>query len=100
VKRKANETEKKLAKSLGASRRPCSGAILGQKGDIVDSDFLYDSKETKNNSISIKKEDWMKISREAYGDKKYPALIISIRDESWVMMPIEVFKEIKDGNQG
>lgn len=95
VKTKANNTELALARKLDARRQPCSGALAGFKGDIKDRQFLYDSKETTGNSIGVKKEDMLKITREANGCSRDPALILTIGNQQWVCVPMDVFKKMK-----
>ena len=96
VKAKANATEKKLAKKLGGRTQPSSGAFPGLKGDIKTDAFLFDSKETVHNSISVKKEDLMKITKEANIESKHPALVLTIGNQEWVCLPLNTFKEMVD----
>ena len=95
VKSKANKTEKTLAKKLGGRRQPCSGALAGAKGDVKTAKFLFDSKETVNESISVKASDLMKIRSEADKQSRDPALVLSLCSgvHQWVCIPLSVFKE-------
>ncbi len=95
VKQKANETEKKLAKKLGGCRRPMSGAIGGLKGDVSTDTFLFDSKETIDSSIRVRLDDLFKISKEANAEGKHPALVLSLKGQQWVCIPLDVFKEMQ-----
>ena len=96
VKRKANKREKRLEKQLGkgTQRQPCSGALLGMKGDLIDNSFLYDSKGTDGLSISVKAEDLLKISKEANGRGKHPALVLTLCKQDWVCIEKDVFNTL------
>lgn len=100
VKVKANETEKRLAKELGGSRVPASGALDGAKGDISTKDFLIDSKETGAKSIVVTSQQLNKISKEAREAGRDPALILTLEgaqlgtSKEWVCIPLRVFKEM------
>lgn len=69
VKAKANKQEKdfaKRARDLGARRQPASGALWSAKGDVrIGGLALGDNKFTKHKSVSVTKEMWEKVKREA-----------------------------------
>ncbi len=69
VKAKANKQEKDFAKrasNLGARRQPASGAFWSAKGDVrIGGLALGDNKFTKYKSLSVTKEMWEKVKREA-----------------------------------
>ena len=105
VKSKANEHEKVLAKKLNGVRQPCSGAFGGHKGDIKLKHFLLDSKETEAAMINVYGKDLTKITREAMGEGKYPAIVLTVKqvaditEEEWVAIPISVFSHMVDRQQ-
>lgn len=100
VKIRANQTEKDQAKKLGGMRHPVSGAIDGFKGDYSVGDFLFDSKETTNASISLSMKDITKVTREANEAGKVPALALKMTllpgtvPSEWVAIPLEKFAEL------
>lgn len=100
IKAKAIKTERQLAKRLGGRAQPASGAVCGYKGDVKTHDFLIDSKETKHGSYSLTLTDLTKISREADGEGKDPALVIKIQSKTWVCIPIEVFETMRGKEYG
>lgn len=95
-----NEHEKELADKLGGRRQPLSGALEAHKGDIKTEHFLFDSKETVHNSIIVQGADLVKITREARGEGKHPALVLTIGtmpatvEKEWVALPLTIFAEI------
>lgn len=98
----ANEREKDEAKKLGAEKRPVSGALDHMKGDYSLGNILFDSKHTDGNSIIISGKDLTKITREANGEQKIPALVISVGripfsvPKEWVLIPLDAFSEMID----
>lgn len=86
--------EKELARRLGATGTPASGAMAGAKGDMKLDDLLIESKSSTNDSMSVQL-DWLaKISKEALAAGKLPALAINFttgdgrprRDGSWIAL--------------
>jgi hypothetical protein len=98
-------SEKLTAKSLGARLRPASGAMEGAKGDMVLPQALVEAKSTTGDSISIKYSWLGKITQEAFGAGKYPALTVTFTDQNgrpvnfgqWVMIPLHVYQEMAGG---
>jgi hypothetical protein len=104
LKAQVNVHEQELAAKLGGYRQPLSGALEGHKGDIKLDHFLLDSKETSGELLSIGKKDILKITKEAMGERKEPALVLtwnSIKEapNEWICIPLEVFKKMLDNNQ-
>lgn len=101
------KSEKITAKRLGGKLQPGSGAILGFKGDIVLPEFLVEAKSTVKYSITIQHEWLAKISHEAEGYGKQPAVAVTFTHSngtpcnagSWVMIPERVWKELLDDLQ-
>ena len=97
---KVNKHEKSLAKKLKGQRQPNSGSLDHRKGDISLDKFLLDSKESTNNSLLISARDFVKITREADGERKKPGLVITVEgvpstvEKEWVMVPLIVFAEM------
>lgn len=94
--------EKKAAKRLGGRQTPGSGSQQHSKGDVVLPTFLVENKATLHESMSVKLEWLKKISLEAIGRSREPALAIQfvdgqgkpVVDGSWVMIPERVFREL------
>ena len=100
LKAKTLESEKQSAEYLGGRPQPVSGALSAHKGDIKLDDFLIDKKETAGASILVAGKDLTKITREADGEGRCPALLIQIDQlpmtgsNEWVLLPIEKFAEV------
>lgn len=95
-KQKINEHEKRLAKRIGATRQPASGALDHRKGDMLLGDFLLDDKHTSGKSISITVEQLVKLNREAREAGKEPCLSLSFEQmqsasPTWYLVPEYVF---------
>lgn len=109
--KKSKAHELRLAKELGGSREIRSGAnkfspygdrTMGR--DINTKDFLVEHKNTVNASISLKRE-WLEgIKTSSACAMKDPMLIITFQSdnekpEDWVMIPLDVYKRIKQNNE-
>lgn len=101
------QSEKAVAKKLGGSLTPASGA--GQsKGDIQLESFMIECKSTINDSIGLKREWLLKVAREALSAGKTPALSLTFTDDTgkskqhgdWICIPSHVFKEIVENYHG
>lgn len=92
-----NSREQDIADKLGGFRRPASGAFSGLKGDIALNELLMDSKSTVGEILSVGRKDVIKITKEAYGDGKEPALVLTwvnmvpTVEKEWVAVPMSVF---------
>lgn len=94
------QSEKRIAKDIGADLTIASGAF-GDKGDMMISNMLIESKSTATKTLSLKHEWLDKIAREAMHTGKIPALVFSYcTDEGlakpngdWVALPAKVFFE-------
>ena len=65
-------------------------------------DYLIDDKSTINNSITVTKDMFVKINKEAREAGKKPALSLSFNNmglaaKTWVCIPIDDFEEIDAG---
>ena len=65
------------------------------KGDLVDGDFLIESKATDKNSLRINAATLRKIREEAAGRAKIPAMRIRIQDEEWYIVPKQIWEAIR-----
>lgn len=98
------QSEKAVAKKLGGTLTPASGAG-SSKGDIQLESFMLECKSTTNDSISLKREWLLKVLREAQIVGKTPALTLTFTDDTgkpkqhgtWVCIPDHVFKELIGG---
>ena len=63
--RRAQRSERQLAKSTSGRKQPASGAFPGRKGDVIENGFLVDDKFTDAQSYSLTVKDWRKITAEA-----------------------------------
>ena len=96
------KAERKLAKRMGATLTPGSGALDGAKGDMFMDDYLIESKSTISETLSLHLRWLDKIRREALGRNKVPALAIQFTDGtgtpilggSWVAVPENEFKAL------
>ena len=96
------ESERRIAKKLGAQLTPASGAVAGAKGDMKLPEFLLEAKSTKNATMSLEHGWLVKISTEALNVQKTPALSVSfVTPEGkatphgdWVLIPMHLFKEL------
>jgi len=105
LKAKANETEAELADRLNGHRQPCSGAIVGHKGDVKLEHFLLDSKETGGSTILVSRKDLVKITREATGERLEPGLVLKFdkialgTENQWAVIPLSVFAKMLEAGQ-
>lgn len=72
--------EKRLAKALGGTPVPASGAFWSMKGDVRSEKYLLEHKATAKDSFSITKTVWKKISLEAVLSSRIPLLGIAVSD--------------------
>ena len=95
------KAEGSLAKRLGGSVTPGSGAIEGAKGDVRVGNFLVENKTSTNDSFSVKKDHLYKIYQEALEVSKVPALAFqfvnaegkSQKKDRWVCIPEAAYLE-------
>lgn len=98
-------SERRVAKDLGATPTPGSGAFQGHKGDArletTKRKFLIENKATKHASMTLDLGWLVKIATEAKNKGSTPALAVSFTnpdgtarpDGDWIMMPVRYFKE-------
>lgn len=68
--------ELSLAKRLGGTNTPGSGAVAGAKGDVRMEDFLGEGKTTQANSFAVTRDIMHKIVGEALDVGKVPFLSV------------------------
>lgn len=103
-KKEAQKRERQLAKRLGGRATPNSGAMDGDKGDIVLPNFVIDDKFTNDLGYTLETELINKTSREAYERNREPGIIIEFRKmvkapKEWALIPerltdLDTFEEI------
>lgn len=99
VKKKSIDNEARLSKVVGFKLTPGSGNQHwpGGKGDGSHPLFMFELKETKHSSLSIKAPDIAKVNKEACTVGKVPAIILSAygipdpHPKDWVAVPAETF---------
>lgn len=95
VKKKSQKQEKRVAKSLGGKVQKGSGSVPFHKGDIKTTELLVEAKRTDKDSMSVKKEWFEKVTREAMAYNKIPALSIEFENteryvsKDWVAVPVK-----------
>ena len=100
LKAKTLRSERESASKLGGRAQPRSGASAAHKGDIKLDNFLIDQKQTTGSSILVHGKDLTKITREADGEGKTPALLLKLESipktvsGEWVALPLETFAEL------
>lgn len=77
--------------------------MQGAKGDMAIGETLVEAKSTTKDSLGLK-YDWLaKISHEARGEAKTPALTVSFvrengtpyLDGEWICIPLHVWRELQ-----
>lgn len=100
LKTKTLNSERRSADYLGGRAQPASGAGDCHKGDIKLENWLIDKKETTAQSIMVYGKDLTKITREADGEDKNPALLIQMEgvpstvSNEWIVLPLDIFSEL------
>jgi hypothetical protein len=96
----ANDNEKLLASELNVKNTRGSGSQDKDKGDLVSEKFLIEMKQTKFDSIVLKKEWLTKIKKEAEDRSKFWSLYVSFVDtnnkviEDGFFISKEIFKKL------
>ncbi len=91
--KKSKKQELRLANELRGERQKGSGSQAFHKGDVKTTELLVESKRTEKDSLSVKKAWLIKISREAVGYNKIPALSLEFDTmpdmvaKDWVAIP-------------
>ncbi len=98
--------ENRVARKVDGKRQAGSGASDYAKGDVDAKEFLVECKKTEKGSLRVTKKWLNKISLEANGVQKWPALAIEIQggpdepmcDRDWVAIPARVFRKLTEGS--
>ena len=99
---RASLQEKVSASRYGGRVKPGSGSSALSKGDVQTRAFLIEMKQTIHGSISVKGEWLEKITNEARGEGRLPALEIKLKvsdplcESEWVLVPSSVFAEFNE----
>lgn len=101
-------SEKRVAKSMGASLQPNSGAMAGAKSDaqLKEVNFRLEMKSTIDKTLRIEMGWLTKITKEALCAGQTPAVVISFVNpdgspamalySDWVLIPKVKFQEMID----
>jgi hypothetical protein len=98
-------SEKHLAKKLGATPTPNSGAVAGAKGDLNLDAHLIEAKSTVAATLGLKHAWLSKIAKEARSVGKSPVLTLSFvtgdgrpkPSGEWVCLPLHEWKLLTGG---
>ena len=88
--------EERLAKVIGGSRVPASGAFWSQKGDVRSTDLLIEHKWTGKETITVKAAVLEKIMTEAIMSGRTPVLGLSLRNRNYVVLDENDFFALRD----
>ena len=101
---RSDKQESAAALDYGGRKKGGSGSSMYSKGDVAikSADLLMECKTTAHASYRIEFDTLAKITREAMGEGKDPAMEIEITgggadlltERRWVMLPSSVFKRI------
>ena len=70
------------------------------KGDARSEEYLVEAKRTDKASLSIKKQVWDKIRREALLDGRVPVLAVQIQDRDLAVLDWEDFLALTERDLG
>jgi hypothetical protein len=88
---RSRKQERDVARDIGGRATPASGAFWHSKGDVRHPDYLMELKRTDKASITLSKQVWEKIRREALLEGKAPALVLQIQDRQLAVLDWEDF---------
>lgn len=90
--RRGRDFEKKVAKLIGGTTTPASGALWGSKLDVKTHNYLISCKYTEKKSFSIKVSDLEELQKYAEKDNRYPAFVFQLEDsEIWITEPLDIW---------
>ena len=96
----SRKQERDIASDLGGRPVPASGAFWHRKGDARSQEFLVEAKRTDSASLSIKRQIWDKIRREALLDGRIPVLALQIQDRKLAVLDWEDFLALTERDLG
>ena len=70
--------EKRIAKATGGKRQPGSGSGWLHQNDVKDDLFLREMKQTDGKSISVGRQAWEKLRRNALSTGRTPILHLQL----------------------
>lgn len=88
--------EEEVANALGVKPVPGSGNQDWQKGDVVNSDWFFDCKQTDKESYSVKKSLFDKYKSLAALEDREFGLALNIAGEKLAVIPFETFLELQE----
>lgn len=99
TKARSRKSEARCARFVGGRTQPASGAlpVAAFKGDVKSAKFLIDDKTTNRKSYSIAVKLWQKLVREAFINRRSPALRIEFTDgPTLYVVGEDIFKGINE----
>jgi hypothetical protein len=96
IKKDSIRQEKRLAKKLKNTKlRPASGALPNAKGDMTKGKhYLIDSKSTKKDRITVKKEWLDRVRGQAIKEGRFGVIALDFLDHQYFILSKEDFEEI------
>lgn len=102
----SDRNEKRLAKRLGATRTPNSGATAFWKGDYVTDNLMFQEKTCQGSRLVVSETDIVQAYREATMQGRLMAFTFTIRGlpshvpKDYVMVPLDTWEYlIKDSEE-
>lgn len=78
--------ERKVARRRGGTQQAGSGSGWRKPNDVLDDEYLWEMKSTDGKSISIKREDWEKVRRNALGSGRKPVMHLRLGPHHLVVL--------------
>ena len=98
------EHEKYLARLFGGRVRKASGATWTQKGDVMTGKFLIEAKLRGGSGMTVSREKFEKIEREAVKEGKIPLIVVAFKElsetDQFVVVRLPYFMRILEGENG
>lgn len=98
--RSSKDQERSIASDIGGRVTPASGAFWSMKGDVRSTRLLVEAKRTDKSSLSIKRDVWEKIRKEALIQGLLPVLAVEIQDRQLAVLDWEDFLALTAGDPG
>lgn len=87
--------EKRVARLMGGRRVAGSGNQPGNKGDVVDDEWLTEAKQTVKPRYSLALLTWRKIEREAIAKGRRPVLIVEMAGRTLAVIDMDDFLTLR-----
>ena len=101
--------EERIATAVAGGRRvPGSGASQYARGDVKGERYLVEAKQTQADSIRVTWGWLSKITRQAIGAQRVPALAIEVRcgsprdplvESEWVCVPLSEWRALQEARE-